>query len=186
MTSPQFWDEVRPWFHEYFQFWPDHEDLIWAKSIWPVMVDAGLYSDNGDEGEAWTKRNILALAILYAASATAFGVPDYRCFASVERTWLTVVSGSRSKLDKTLDEVGRAVCFSFLGNKTFERDPAFFAPLIRSLVTGSGFHVVGPRLEAYLARVEARHFEMCEFREDKLCRMWIGGNFSSDDLSYFP
>jgi hypothetical protein len=186
MTCALFWDEVRPLFHEYFQFWPDHEDLIWAKSIWPIMEGAGLYSDNGDEGEAWTKRNILALAILYAGSATAFGVPDYRGFASVERTWLTVVFGSKSRLDETLDQVGRAVCFSFPGNETFERDPAFFLPLIRSLVTGSGFYLPGPELGAYLARVSARNFEMCEFREDELCRMWIGGNFSSGDLACFP
>lgn len=42
MTRALFWDEVRPWFHEYFQPWPDHEDLIWAKSIWPIMEGAGL------------------------------------------------------------------------------------------------------------------------------------------------
>jgi hypothetical protein len=183
---PQFWDEVRPWFHEYFQFWPDHEDLIWAKSIWLTMEREGFFSENGDEAEAWTKRHILALAILYAGSATAFGVPDYRWFDKVEGTWLAVVFGSRSKLDEILDEVGRAVCFSFPGNQNFERDPAFFTPLIRSLVTGSGFHVAGPKLEAYLARVEVRHFEMCEFREDELCQMWIGGSFSSDELSCFP
>ncbi len=186
MTRPQFWGEVRPWFHEYFQFWPDHEDLIWAKSIWPIMEREGFFADHDDEAGAWTKRNVLALAILYAGSATAFGVPDYRRFERVERTWLTVVFGSKGKLDETLDEVGRAVCFSFAGGVTFERDPAFFTPLVRSLVTGSGFHIEGPKLEAYLARVEESHFEMCEFREDELCRMWIGGNFSSDELSCFP
>lgn len=185
MTRALFWDEVRPWFHEYFQFWPDHEDLIWAKSIWPILESAGFFSDHDEEAEAWTKRHVLALAILYAGSATAFGVPDYRWFDRVERTWLTVAFGSKSTLDETLDEVGRAVCFSFSGNRSFERDPDFFIPLIRSLVTGSGFHVAGSRLEAYLVRVAEQNFEMCEFREDELCRMWIGGNFSSDNLSCF-
>lgn len=107
------------------------------------MESAGFFSNHDEEAEAWTKRYVLALAILYAGSATAFGVPDYRWFDRVERTWLTVVFESKSKLDETLDEVGRAVRFSFSGNRSFERDPNFFTPLIRSLVTGSGFHVAG-------------------------------------------
>ncbi|WP_319823836.1 hypothetical protein [Thalassovita sp.] len=177
------WELVRPIFHEFFQFWPDHEDLIWAKSVWPILEDAGLFADVNDEAEAWTRRHILALAILYAESARCFGTPDFQWFDQVERGWLLVSFGSQTNLDGALEVVGRAVCFDFPRNKTFEGDPDFFLPLIRSLVTGSGFYIEGPALEYYLQSVEERNFDMHEFREDCLREMWIGGHFSSGRMS---
>ena len=116
--APRFWTNVRPIFHEYFQFWPDHEDLIWAKSIWPYLVGNGLYADSDEEAIAWTRRNILALAILYAESACRFGTPDYLWLNPMERGWLTVAFGSKKNLDETLDTVGRTLCFSFPRNKS--------------------------------------------------------------------
>jgi hypothetical protein len=200
MRHPGHWEEVRPLFLEHFQFRPDHEDLIWAKSIWPIMENAGFYAGHPArderysgfwvpydvEAEAQLSQYIIALAILYAGSAWAFGTPDYRQFDAVDRSWLTVTFGSKNNLDETLYEVGAAVCFSFAEHRTFSGDPAFFVPLIRSLVTGSGHHIQGPEQETYLARVAERPDEICEFREDQLFRMWIGGNFTTNDLECFP
>ena len=76
MTRALFWDEVRPWFHEYFQFWPDHEDLIWAKSIWPILESAGFFSDH-DEDLAMP---LAAIVDIRARIGDEVGVSD----------WLTV------------------------------------------------------------------------------------------------
>jgi hypothetical protein len=122
---PRFWEHVRPWFHEFFQFWPDGEDLIWAKSVWPVMEDAGFFSDYDHEADAWTRKHILALAILYAESAQRFGTPDYRRFSQVERVWLTVAFGSEKNLDDILFAIGSTVRDHFPLNLTFGKDPAF-------------------------------------------------------------
>lgn len=180
------WRKVRPIFHRYFRFWPDHEDLIWAKSVWPRLHEHGFYADVDEEAVAWTHRNILALAILYAASAWRFGTPDYQGIDFLDRTHLTVTFGSRGNLDEVLDEVGRSLCFSFPENASFEGDPDFFRPLIRSLATGSGTYVEGPKLERYLNAVEARRFGILEFREDALRDMWLGGHFDSASMACFP
>jgi hypothetical protein len=50
------WENVHPIIHECLQFWSDHEDLIWAKSIWPILEDIGFYSDHDDEAFVWTGR----------------------------------------------------------------------------------------------------------------------------------
>lgn len=185
-SGPRFWAEVRPVFHEYFQFWPDHEDLIWAKSVWPIMEDAGFFADHDAEAEAWTRRHILALAILYAESAWRFGTPDYQRFEQMERRWITLAFGSGSNLDETLCQVGRALAEHYEIDHGAEGKAGLFLPLIRSLVTGSGFYSEGRELDAYLVRVWKRHPEMCEFREDELHRMWVGGDFSSKDMLCLP
>ena len=131
---------MRPIFHEYLQFWPDHEDLIWAKSVWPLLDDAGFFSDLDDEADAWVRRNVLALAILYAESAVRFGTPDYRCLNKLERGWLTVFFGSRENLDDTLWEIGSTLSQHYDIDHGSERNASLFLPLIRSLVTGSGFY----------------------------------------------
>lgn len=90
--------------------------------------------------------------------------------------------GSKANLEAALHEVGSAICFSFAGNRSRVGDPDFLLPLIRSLACGSGFYREGANLEVYLAKVSRQHFEMCEFREDLLKRLWVGGNFGSDEL----
>jgi hypothetical protein len=184
-NGPRFWDKVRPVFHEFFQFWPDHEDLLWAKSVWPIMEDAGLYADCDDDADAWTRRHILALAILYAESAWRFGTPDYQPFDKIERGWLTLAFGSRNNLDETLWDVGRALADHHQIDHWSEGNAGLFLPLIRSFVTGSGFYHEGPELADYLQRVWARHPDMCEFREDELHRMWVGGHFESGGMTCF-
>ncbi len=89
-----------------------------------------------------------------------------------------------NNFDNVLFEVGSAVRDHFAPN--LERDGAFFLPLIRSLVTGGGFYVEGPELSDYLERVEDTDFNMCEFREDKLCSFWVGGHFAWKDLMCLP
>lgn len=184
-SADECWPDARGMFHECFQFWPDHEDIIWAKSIWPRFFHRGLYADHGEEAEAWSKRNVLALSMLYAGSAIAFGTPDMELPEHFDKNWMIVNFGSRKNLDERLFEVGTAVCSPFSDNGTFEGNPGFFIPMIKSFVCGSGFYREGPKLDAYLARVEACHFEQCEFREDNLRRMWSGGNFSADELCCF-
>lgn len=184
-ANAKFWHEVRPIMHEYFQFWPDHEDLIWAKSVWPIMEDAGFYADFDDEADAWTRRHILALAILYAESAKRLGTPDYEQFTYQDHQWLIVVFGSRNNLDDTLWAVGRALANHYEIDHFSEGNAGLFLPLIRSLVTGSGFYSEGPELDAYLQRVWSCNFEMCAFREDDLRRMWVGGHFDSKWMSCF-
>lgn len=181
-VAKNLWPVARPWFRAHFAFWPDHEDLMWAKSIWPTFLDCGLFNDQNEEAEAWTQRNIQALSILYAQSARVFGTPDYSVPETFTRQWMHFRYGSEDNLDTALDEVGRAICFSFPENAAFVGDPDFFRPLIRSLVCGSGFHRDGVRLDSYLDRVAAGFFqEPCEFNEPALRRMWIGGHFASSD-----
>ena len=184
--GPRFWTKVRPIFHEYFQFWPDHEDLIWAKSVWPIMENAGFFADFDEEADVRTRRHILALAILYAESAWRFGTNEYLWFAQMERGWLTVAFGSENNLDDAVWEVGRALADHHQIDHWAEGNAGLFLPLIRSLVTGSGFYSEGKELNAYLERVWRRHPEMCEFREDELHCMWVGGQFSSREMSCFP
>lgn len=181
----KFWHKVRPLMHQYFQFWPDHEDLIWAKSVWPIMEDAGFYADFDEEADAWTRRHILALAILYAESAWRLGTPDYENFAYNDHSWLVVAFGSRNNLDDTLWEVGRALADHYDIDRFSEGNVGLFQPLIRSLVTGSGFYSDGPELEGFLQRVRDCDYEKCAFREDDLRQMWVGGHFDSENMSCF-
>lgn len=183
---PGSWESVRPVFHQYFRFWPDHEDLVWAKSVWPIMNDAGFYAESDDEAEAWNGRHILALAILYAESASRFGTPDYQWFEQFERRWLIVKFGSKNNLDETLWKVGRALADHHQIDHGSEGNAGLFLPLIRSFVTGSDFYLERPELSVYLERAWACHPEMCEFREDELHRMWVGGHFESAGMSCFP
>lgn len=184
-ANARFWDKVRPIFHEYFQFWPDHEDLIWAKSVWPILEDAGFFADCDEEAHARTRRNILALAVLYAESAQRFGTPDYQPLEKFEQGWLTVFFGSRENLDETLWEIGSTLSRHYGIDYWSEGNADLFLPLIRSLATGSGCFTGGPELDAYLKRAWQRHPNMCEFREDRLHRMWVGGHFSSAQMACF-
>lgn len=182
-TTTELWQAARPMFHAHFRFWPDHEDLIWAKSIWPTFLDCGLFSDQNKDAEAWTRRNIQALALLYAASADALGTPTYRRTAKFAQLSRSASFGSRAGLEEALEKVGQSICFAFPENQTFVGDPAFFRPLIRSLVCGAGFFREGDTLEDYLDRASATHFQSaCDFNEPKLRRMWIGGHFASESL----
>ncbi len=52
---PLFWEKVRPYAEEFFQFWPGGEDLIWAESVWPALEDAGFFSDFSDRADTWTR-----------------------------------------------------------------------------------------------------------------------------------
>lgn len=179
--GPDFWPVVRPFCHEIFRFWPDGEDLIWAKSIWPVLQDAGLFSDQSDEALAWTHRNLLALALLYAQSAEQFGTPDFQRPSHLDEHWLLIAFGSEQNRNDALSEVGLAINAHFPRTLSGEGDPEFLLPLIRSLATGSGAYREGAALENYLHKVAARGFEMTAFREDRLRRMWVGGNFRPED-----
>lgn len=183
---PRFWTNVRPTFHGCFQFWPDHEDLIWAKAVWPILEDEGYFADQDDEAEAWTRRHILALAILYAESACRFGVPDFNKPDQFERRWLRVAFGSANNLDEALWTVGSALARHHQIDHGSEDNAGLFLPMIRSLVTGSGYYTEGADLDAYLTRAWERQPEMCEFREDELYRMWVGGDFASQNLSCVP
>lgn len=174
------WPEVRDLAREYFSFWPNGEDLIWCKTVWPALENAGFFSDFSDDATTWTRSKVVALSTLYAESASRIGTSGYKNPIHLERTWLMSRFGSESALDETLEEVGRVVRDYFAPN--CDRDPAFFTPLIRSLVTGSGAYYKGQQLQEYLTRVEQREFDMCEFREDELCRMWVGGHFASGDM----
>lgn len=137
------WPVARPWFHAHFQFWPDHEDLIWAKTVWPTFLSCGLFLEGDEEDEAWTQRNIQALALLYAQSACVFGTPGLITPNTYNHQWLNFQFGSEANLDTTLDDVGRAICFAYPDNATFVGDPDFFRPLIKSLVCGSGHYGEG-------------------------------------------
>ncbi|MCZ8079063.1 MAG: hypothetical protein O9289_05875 [Rhodobacteraceae bacterium] len=180
----ELWGRARPLFQEHFRFWPDHEDLIWAKTIWPVFLDAGLFANKTDEETAWTGRNVQALALLYAHSAMTFGTPVEEIPEHFSRQWMAFSFGSAANADERLNEVGRSICFAFPGNETFVGNRDFFSPLIRSLVCGAGFHRYGPVLDAYLAHCAEHQFEtQVEFNEPSLRRLWIGGHFSLSDLT---
>jgi len=178
---------MRNFAQEFFKFWPEGEDLIWCKTVWPALEHAGLFSDFDDDALAWTRSKIAALSILYAESACRFGTPDYQHGKHLDRASLMKVFGSEDDLDETLREVGSIVRNHFAPN--LEREADFFTPLIRSLVTGSGNYFKGPELQDYLLRVRAVNFghcDMCEFREDELYRMLIGGDFKWKEMSCFP
>ena len=73
------WKVVRPYVSEFFNFWGDGEDRVWAKlmwpglshwgwdsdadvawskPMWPGLIHWGLFSDVG-EGLLWTRGNII-------------------------------------------------------------------------------------------------------------------------------
>jgi len=183
---PRFWKEVRPFFHEYFRFWPDREDLIWAKSTWPIMEDAGFFADSDEDADNWTRRHIRALALLYAESAWRFGLGQGSWFNEEERKWLLLAFGSKKNLDEVLFEVGSVVTSFYPRNSSGEGDSDFFKPLIRSILTGSGDRLESPSLERYLSRLEERGWHDLEYREGELRTLWIGGHFGSESMRCLP
>lgn len=180
----ELWNRSRRLFHKHFRFWRDGEDLLWAKRVWPIFLEAGLYADQSESAEAWTDRNVQALALLYAQSAATFGTPVDETPDYFTWQWLVFSFGSEANANDRLDEVGRSICFAFPENETFEGAPDFFGPLIKSLVCGAGFHREGPDLDAYLTCCAERNFTShVEFEEPALRRMWLGGHFNLSDLS---
>lgn len=175
------WDIVRPYAKEYFRFWPDGEDYAWAKSVWPVLDDAGFASDISEEADAWTRSKIAALAILYLESATRLKVaPEPLDTGLMEPMSLLMTFGSQGNLDAAIWEVGR-VLIEGLSPKS-EPPEELLMPLLRSMVTGCGAYRDGPRLEAYLSRVRETYFDICDYREDELRIFWVGSFFSYGDL----
>ena len=76
LHSSSTWPETRPFVNEFFNFWLDGEDSLWAKIMWTGLEEAGLFSNSGT-GLLWTRSNVAALSLIYAESVCRLGArPD--------------------------------------------------------------------------------------------------------------
>jgi hypothetical protein len=165
-TSPT-WASVRAFVHEFFVFWPDGEDRLWAKATWPALEAAGLYSAAGEDGLQWTRANVMALSLLYAESAVRLGF-DIRG-RYLDRNWIIITFGSINNCELRLISVREAI------SSLFGYPEKTIRPMLSSMVRGSDTCWKGESLKAYLDRACARLPDRTSFREDRLFDFWNGG-----------
>lgn len=68
------WDKARGIAVELFNFWPDGEDLIWAKQCWAALDKKGLTIYTSDIEEMKVRELVGALAIFYQEFCYQYGV----------------------------------------------------------------------------------------------------------------
>ena len=67
------WEGARPVASKYFNFWPDGEDLIWAKHCWSALDKSGLNIYQNDEEEIDCRKNVGILALVYNEACCRYG-----------------------------------------------------------------------------------------------------------------
>ena len=173
------WPEVRGYAQEFFTYWPDGEDLLWAKKVYAI-IETGVNFGIGQDGVDGHTRSVLhALSVLYAESATRLGLPQFESRDHLERIWITVYYGSETNFDEVLWDVGSALRSEYAAD-AFLR--GLLLPLLGSLVTGAGYCHEGPDLVTYLNNVSENGFDLTRFREDEFYRFWAGGHYQQKAL----
>lgn len=179
----QNWPKVRAYARDYFKFWPDGEDLLWAKHVWPAIEPYDLFwGEGGEEEEAEDARIrslFFVLSVIYAESACHFGLTDFEGNDHLTDIWITTNFGSEDKFDECLFEVHRAIMDYFDGDDDVS---GVLLPLIRSLVTGGAGERQDTDLEAYLSRISETNFVITSYHEDQLRRLWVGNHFNRKAL----
>ncbi|MBJ6749875.1 hypothetical protein [Geomonas anaerohicana] len=72
------WNCARPIAKEYFQFWPDGEDMLWAKSCWAAVEKSGLAVYHTEQEEMVCLSYVGLLALFYQEFAWRLGVETYK------------------------------------------------------------------------------------------------------------
>lgn len=179
---PSTWAASRNLVNEYFNFWPDGEDRTWAKTIWSAFEAGGLYSEGGEEGEQWSRTNIMALSLLYAESVVRLGF-DAR-FPHPDRNWIIFGFGSFDNCEIRMIEVRNVLCFD--PSTGWERPEKPFRSILSSVLIGSGTCMPGDVLDAYLDEAREHLPFMTCFREDRLFDLWNGAIINPGNLECLP
>lgn len=171
------WRSISKIVEQYFQFWPDGEDRMWLKRLWPT-IEGHVFSDFSEEADLWTQNNLFILHLLYAESLSRLGV-DHHHNKYLTREWIIVRFGSIDLFDEHFFKVGNDVLYF---DDEIEHDVVLL-PLLRSVVLGSGLLFKERELSSYLERVRDMQFDYVFYNEPELHRFWAGGFFSYGDLS---
>ena len=68
------WKDARPMVHSYFNFWPDGEDRLWCKQLWPYIEKSGLTVYHSESEEIRCRAIPGCLALMYQELTTRLGV----------------------------------------------------------------------------------------------------------------
>ena len=72
------WEDARPIVQDYFCFWPDGEDRIWAKACWAALDKSGLTAYHTEKEEMVCRSHVGLLALFYQEFIERFGI-DTHC-----------------------------------------------------------------------------------------------------------
>ena len=73
------WEDARPIVQDYFCFWPDGEDLIWAKACWAALDKSGLTAYHTEKEEMVCRSLVGLLALFYQEFMGRLGIDEYCC-----------------------------------------------------------------------------------------------------------
>lgn len=119
------WDDARPIVSHFFNFWPDGEDIIWAKHCWSALDKSGLNIYQNDKEEMICRENVGLLALFYNEACWRF--QDYiadtdSCFSSLdEEEQIELFGGSNpSQINKALEKIHESLLMEIGSESLFD------------------------------------------------------------------
>jgi len=167
------WNEVQPYISEFFSFWTDGEDHLWAKLMWPGLLDGGMLAMSG-AGPIWTRGNICALAILYSEAVTRLGIEPHN-HLSIERSDIPDIFQGIGLCENRLVEVREALLSHF-------GEDQLFSLTLRSIEYGRTATPNIAEIEIYLRDAKKRLPHCTKYREDNLFGIFNGAVLELDQL----
>ncbi len=168
------WDDARPLVHHFFNFWPDGEDRLWCKQLWPYIEKAGLAVYH-TEKEAVACREIPGLmALFYQEITERLGI-DLK----------TDLTDSQLKeiLCNSLDDIDEALCVIRNAILSTLREEHFFEITIESVFRGNNAPVTKDALSEEMR--ESATFPLRNIVIERMNDFINAGSMHPDDFLFF-
>ncbi len=168
------WDDARPLVHHFFNFWPDGEDRLWCKQLWPYIEKAGLTVFHTEKEEMYCREIPGLLALFYQEMTKRLGI-------DLE----TELTDSQLKeiLCNRLDDIDETLCVirnAILGNL---REEHFFEITIESVFKGNNPPVTKHALSAEMR--ESATFPLRNIVIERMNDFIIAGSLHPNDFECF-
>jgi hypothetical protein len=122
------WNEIRPVVHQYFNFWPDGEDVLWFKQLWPYLEKSRLTVYHTEKEEINCRAIPGCLALFYQEIIERLGIDHSERLKDVH--YNEMFEDGLTAVENILNEV-RCSLVGKLGSQRF------FELTIESIIKGN-------------------------------------------------
>ena len=165
------WKDARPMVHSYFNFWPDGEDRLWCKQLWPYIEKAGLTVYHTEAEEMRCSAIPGCLALMYQELITRLGV-DCRVELT-ENNYRELFNDGAEYIESILNKVREVLLRSIGMQELLELT-------VRSIVTGVSQPVDSDSLKTKIS--ELTTFPLRDIMVEKVYYFFEAGSLHPIDF----
>ncbi len=168
------WDDARPLVHHFFNFWPDGEDRLWCKQLWPYIEKAGLAVYHTEKEEMACRDIPGLMALFYQEITERLGID-----LKIDLT----DSQLKEILCNSLDDIDEALCVirnAILDNL---REEHFLEITMESVIKGDNGPITKKALSEEM--IESATFPLRHAVIERMNDFIIGGSLHPNSFECF-